>query len=163
IHSEILRARSDIDAVVHTHPPHAVAFSSLGRPLLPVGNDGAIFCAGVPIFSETTDLIIDQARGRAVARCLGDHQALILRSPGIAPPLILPNHGSVTAGRSIEEAVWLALKLERACRVQLMTEAAGGARLLADGEDLAKKSKRANRTDLHTNVFNYLVRRWACR
>src|SRR5215831_17975280 len=42
IHSEILRARSDIVAVVHTHPPHAVAFSSLGRPLLPVGNDGAI-------------------------------------------------------------------------------------------------------------------------
>src|SRR6516162_9286761 len=88
IHSEILRARSDIAAVVHTHPPHAVAFSSLGRPLLPVGNDGAIFCAGVPVFSETTDLIIDQARDRAVARCLGDHQALILR-----------NHGIVTAGR----------------------------------------------------------------
>ena len=152
IHSEVLRVRSDIAAVVHTHPPHAVAFSSLGRPLLPVGNDGAIFCAGVPVFSETTDLIINQARGRAVARCLGDHQALILR-----------NHGIVTAGRSIEEAVWLALKLERACRVQLMAEAAGGAKLLADGEDLTKKSKRANRTDLHTNVFNYLVRRWACR
>jgi len=152
IHSEILRVRSDIAAVVHTHPPHAVAFSSLGRPLLPVGNDGAIFCAGVPVFSETTDLIIDQARGRAVARCLGDHQALILC-----------NHGIVTAGRSIEEAVWLALKLERACRVQLMAEAAGGAKLLADGEDLTKKSKRANRTDLHINVFNYLVRRWACR
>jgi len=152
IHSEILRARSDIVAVVHTHPPHAVAFSSLGRPLLPVGNDGAIFCAGVPVFSETTDLIIDQARGRAVARCLGDHQALILR-----------NHGIATAGRSIEEAVWLALKLERACRVQLMAEAAGGAKLLADGEDLARKSRRANRADLHTNVFNYLVRRWACR
>jgi len=111
IHCEILRARSDIAAVVHTHPPHAAAFSSLGRPLLPVGNDGAIFCAGVPVFSETTDLIIDQARGRAVTRCLGDHQALILR-----------NHGIVTAGRSIEEAVWLALKLERACRVQLMAE-----------------------------------------
>ena len=45
IHSEVLRVRSDIAAVVHTHPPHAVAFSSLGRPLLPVGNDGAIFCA----------------------------------------------------------------------------------------------------------------------
>jgi L-fuculose-phosphate aldolase len=106
----------------------------------------------VPVFSETTDLIIDQARGRAVARCLGGHQALILR-----------NHGIVTAGRSIEEAVWLALKLERACRVQLMAEAAGGAKLLADGEDLARKSRRANRNDLHTNVFNYLVRRWACR
>jgi L-fuculose-phosphate aldolase len=149
IHSEVLRARPDIVAVVHTHPPHAVAFSSLGRPLLPVGNDGSIFSAGVPIFSETTDLIIDQARGQAVARGLGDHQALILR-----------NHGIVTAGRSIEEAVWLALKLERACRVQLLAEAAGGPKLLADGDDLRHKSRRANRTDLHVNVFNYLVRRW---
>ena len=152
IHSEVLRARPDIAAVVHTHPLHAVAFSSLGRPLLPVGNDGSIFRDGVPVFSETTDLIVDQPRGKAVARCLGEHQALILR-----------NHGIVTAGRSIEEAVWLALKLERACRMQLLAESAGGPKLLADGEDLQKKSKRANRTDLHTNVFNYLVRRWQCR
>ncbi len=142
IHSEILAARSEIQAVVQTHPIHAVAFSSL---------DGAILNAGVPVFSETTDLIIDAARGKAVARCLGPHQALILR-----------NHGIVTAGRSVEEAVWLALKLERACRMQLLVEAAGGPRLLADGEDLRMKGKRANRTDLHTNVFNYLVRRWTC-
>ena len=83
IHSDILRARPDIVAVVHTHPPHAVAFSSLGRPLLPVGNDGSIFSAG-----------------------------------------------------------------------------ASGPKLLADGDDLRQKSRRANRTDLHMNVFNYLVRRW---
>jgi L-ribulose-5-phosphate 4-epimerase len=152
IHSEILRIRTDIMAVVHTHPAHAVAFSSLGRPLLPVGNDGSIFSAGVPVFAETTDLIVDRPRGQAVARCLGEHQALILR-----------NHGIVTAGRSVEEAVWLALKLERACRIQLLAEAAGGPRLLAQGEDLSRKSRRANRPDLHTNVFNYLVRRWNCR
>src|SRR5205807_196209 len=95
-----------------------------------------------------TDLIIDQARGKAVARCLGD-----------GPVLILRNHGIVTAGRSIEEAVWLALKLERACRMQILVEAAGGAKLIAEGEDLRLKSKRANRTDLHRNVFDYLLRR----
>jgi L-fuculose-phosphate aldolase len=151
IHSEVLRARPDVSSVVHTHATHAVAFSSLGRPLLPVGNDGSVFADGVPIFDETTDLIINQERGRAVARCLGGHAALILR-----------NHGIVTAGHCIEQAVWLALKLERACRVQLLAEAAGGPKLLAQGEDLKKKSGRANRSDLHTNVFNYLVRRWSC-
>ena len=151
IHSEVLRARPDIHSVIHTHASHAVAFSSLGRPLLPVGNDGSVFVNGVPIFSETTDLIVNQARGKAVARCLGEHPALILRT-----------HGSVAAGHCIEEAVWLALKLEHACRVQLLAEAAGGPKLLAEGEDLKKKSGRANRSDLHTNVFNYLVRSW-CR
>jgi L-fuculose-phosphate aldolase len=148
IHTEVLRTRPDIQAVIHTHPPHAVAFSSLGRPLLPVGNDAVTFI-DLPIFSETTDLIITPARGQAVARCLGERSALILR-----------NHGIVTAGRSIEEAVWVALKLEKACRVQMLAEAAGGPKLVAEGEDLQQKRKRSNRPDLHTNVFNYLVRRW---
>jgi len=125
--------------------------SVAGRPLLPVGNDGSVFADGVPIFDETTDLIINQERGRAVARCLGGHAALILR-----------NHGIVTAGHCIEQAVWLALKLERACRVQLLAEWAGGPKLVADGEDLQEKNKRGRRGDLYTNVFNYLVRSW-CR
>lgn len=152
IHSEVLRARPEIQAVIHTHPPHAVAFSSLGRPLVPVGNDGVTFSAGLPIFSETTDLIITRDRGASVARCLGEHPALILR-----------NHGIVAAARSIEEAVWIALKLEKACRVQLLAEGAGGPKLLAEGEDLKAKRARSNRPDLHTNVFNYLVRRWQCQ
>ncbi len=53
IHSEILRVRSDIVAVVHTHPAHAVAFSSLGRPLLPVGNDGSFYFENLPAGSYT--------------------------------------------------------------------------------------------------------------
>jgi L-ribulose-5-phosphate 4-epimerase len=151
IHSEVLRARPDVNAVVHTHPIHAVAFSSLGRPLVAVGNDASTFSNGLPVFDETTDLIVDQPRGQAVARCLGDRPALILR-----------NHGIVTAGASIEESVWLALKLEKACRMQLLAEAAGGPKLVVESNDLKQKTKRSNRGDLHTNVFNYLVRRWRC-
>jgi len=150
IHSEVLKARPDVQSVLHTHPTHAVAFSSLGKKLQPVGNEGTVF-GEVPIFDETTDLIISAERGRAVAKCLGDRKALILR-----------NHGIVTAGHCIEETVWLALKLERACKVQLLAEAAGGPKLLAEGADLEKKSKRSNRSDLHNNAFNYLKRRW-CR
>ena len=151
IHSEVMRARPDVNAVVHTHPIHAVAFSSLGKPLLAVGNDASWFVGHLPIFSETTDLIVDQPRGAAVARCLGPNAALILR-----------NHGIVTAAASIEEAVWVALKLEKACRMQLIAESAGGPKLVVEGDDLAKKAKRSNRGDLHRNVFDYLVRRWRC-
>jgi L-ribulose-5-phosphate 4-epimerase len=151
IHSEVLRARPDIQAVVHTHPPHAVAFSSLGRELVAVNNEAGYFHKRLPIFSETTDLIVTPDRGKAVARWLGENPALILR-----------NHGIVTAGRSIEEAVWTALKLERACRVQLLAEWAGGPKLVAEGKDLENKTARGTRPDLYTNVFNYLVRMW-CR
>ncbi len=147
IHSEVLRARRELNCVIHTHPIHAVAFSSLGRALLPVGNDGIYFHDKLPVFSETTDLIIDQARGKAVARCLGANSALLLR-----------NHGIVAAAASIEEAVWVALKLEKACRVQLLAESAGGPKLTARSEDIAPKNQRANRPDLHKNVFGYLTR-----
>ena len=85
IHSEVLRARPDVQCVIHSHPVHAVAFSSLGRPLVAVGNDAVTFAGGrLPIFSETTDLIVNPERGKAVAHCLGPHDALILRNHGIA-------------------------------------------------------------------------------
>src|SRR6266852_5944976 len=61
IHSEVLRARSDIQAVVHTHAPHAVAFSSLGRELVPVSNEAGYFHKRLPVFAETTDLIVNQS------------------------------------------------------------------------------------------------------
>lgn len=152
IHSEVLRARSDVNCVIHSHPMHAVAFSSLGRPLVAVGNSSVHFTGGrLPIFSETTDLIISQERGSAVARRLGKEAALILR-----------NHGIVATGGSIEEAVWTAIKLERACQLQLLAESAGGPKLLAEGEDLDKKRSRGARPDQHNNTFGYLVRKWRC-
>jgi ribulose-5-phosphate 4-epimerase/fuculose-1-phosphate aldolase len=129
-----------------------VAFSSLGKPLVAVSNAAGYFAEGrLPIFSETTDLIVNQERGKAVARCLGGHAALLLR-----------NHGIVATGGSIAEAVWCAIKLEKACQAQLLAEAAGGPKLVADGKDLDKKRARANRPDLHNNTFSYLVRKWRC-
>jgi len=152
IHSEVMRARPDINAVLHTHPEHAIAFSSLGKPLQAMSNDGTMFSAGVPVFSETTDLIIDQPRGKAVAKCMGAGNVLILR-----------NHGIVTAGRTVEETVFLAIKLERACRIQLLAESAGGPKLFVKDEELADKRGRTNRGDAQGNAFSYLVRRWHLR
>jgi L-ribulose-5-phosphate 4-epimerase len=148
IHSEVLRARPDCNAVVHTHAAYAVAFSSLGKPLLAVSNDGAFFANGLPVFEETTELIITQARGRAVARTLGAHGALLLR-----------NHGIVTAAPTMEEAVWLALKLNQACEMQLMAEWAGGPKLVGSPEEAKVKGAYAGRPDIHQGVFNYVLRR----
>jgi L-fuculose-phosphate aldolase len=152
IHSEVLRARPEINCVIHTHPEHAVAFSSLGKPLAAMSNDGTMFSAGVPVFSETTDLIVSHERGKAVADCMGKGNVVILR-----------NHGIVTAGRTIEEAVFLAIKLEKACRIQMLAEAAGGPKLFVKEEELADKRKRTNRGDSQGNAFSYLVRRWHLR
>ena len=39
--------------------------------------------------------------------------------------MILRNHGLLTVGRSVDEAVWWFVAMERSCQVQLMAEAAG--------------------------------------
>ena len=148
IHSEVMRARPDVQAVVHTHAQYAVVFSSLDKPLQAVSNDGAFFANGLPVFSETTELIITEARGKAVARTLGGHGALILR-----------NHGIVTAAPSMEEAVWLALKLNQACHIQVMAEMAGGPKLVGAPSEAKAKGAYASRPDIHTNAFQYVLRR----
>jgi L-fuculose-phosphate aldolase len=148
IHTEIMRARPDVMAVVHTHPPHAIAFGALGRPLQPVGHDGAVFCDGLPVFSETSDLITDSGRGRSVAASLGRHGGMLMR-----------NHGIVTAASTIEESVMKALFLEKACKTQLLCEACGGAQHLSSAEDARTKRDRLLHASQVDAAFEYFVRR----
>jgi L-fuculose-phosphate aldolase len=147
IHTEIMRDRPEILSVVHTHAPYSVIFSSLGKPILPVGHSGAIFFEELPVFSDTTDLIVTPELGKDVARCLGDHKALLLR-----------NHGIVTAGRTLEEAVYLAIFLENACWMQVMAEQAGGPKLVSPPDE-ARAKKRISRPENQVNLFDYMVRR----
>ena len=59
-------------------------------------------------------MVIDVEEGKRIAHALGEHKAAILR-----------NHGILTVGRSVDEAAWLFITMERSCEVQLMAEAAG--------------------------------------
>jgi L-fuculose-phosphate aldolase len=152
IHTEVMRARPEVEAVVHTHPPHAVAFGSLCRPLLPIGHEGALFCDGLPVFDRTSDLIVTPDLGRAVAACLDGSNALLLR-----------NHGIVTVGRSIEEAVMTAVLLEKACRVQLLAEHAGGAKATTSSEEARIKRERIYGAKSLQAAFEYCVRRYDMR
>src|SRR6201986_3878652 len=43
IHSEILRVRSDVNCVIHTHPTYSVAFSASGRPMKCYSQPSALF------------------------------------------------------------------------------------------------------------------------
>jgi L-fuculose-phosphate aldolase len=148
IHTEIMLARPDINCVVHTHPPHAVAFGSLGKSLLPVGHEGSLFSDGLPTFSETTDLIVTPERGEALARVLGGANAALLQ-----------NHGIVAAGESLAKAVMTAVILERACRVQLLAETGGGAQAWTEPREASIKKDRIYSHEAIQHAFDYYVRR----
>src|ERR1700730_11385100 len=111
IHSEVLKARRDVNCVIHTHPTYSVALSATGRPLRCYGQPGALFHEALGVYTDTINLIRSHAMGAGVARALGRHRAVLLK-----------NHGVVVTGKSIEEAVVGTIMLENGAMTQLLAE-----------------------------------------
>ena len=102
IHTEIMKARPDVNCVVHSHPPYATAFGALGQPLRPISHEGNIFYQGLPTFDYTTALIRTSELGVEVAKSLGKCRGVLMK-----------NHGSTVVGESIEIATLYAAFLKR--------------------------------------------------
>jgi ribulose-5-phosphate 4-epimerase/fuculose-1-phosphate aldolase len=149
IHTEIMSRRPDVGCVVHTHAPALSAFASLSVPLLPISHDGVVFCdPQVPTFTATGELIATAELGQALADALGQANACLM-----------PQHGAVSVGPSVESAVMHAVLLERACRTQLMAMAAGGPRVWSDAVEARHKRHQVWNGDQLEAGWRYLVRR----
>ena len=148
IHTEVLRARPDVDCVVHTHGESVTAFAALGVPLRAVNHDGVLFSEpDVPRFGGTGALIRTAELGASVAGALGG-----------APAVLLPRHGLVAAGPDVAAAVMYAVLLDRACRAQLTAMAAGRLTDWSDAEECARKRTECwHPRQLHAG-FRYLLR-----
>ena len=147
IHTEIFKARPDVNCVVHTHPPYAIAFGSLRQPLRPVSHEGSIFCEGLPLFDYTTALIRTPELGREVAKTLGSCRGVLMK-----------NHGSTVVGDSIEVATLYAVFLEKAARIQLLATASGEPSWTSDEEAKAKFEQIYTPHRLGS-MWDYFVRR----
>lgn len=148
IHTEIIAARSDVGAVVHTHPPHAVALAATGQPLRPVSHAANYFVPPeVPRFVDTADLVLTRELGRAVANTLGAARAVFL-----------VNHGIVAVGESLQAATVAAVLLERACAQQLLTQTGGGWPTWSPPEESLAKREHIYNDRAVSAVWDYLVR-----
>ena len=114
IHSRVHASRPDVVAAAHSHSPYGKTWSSLGRPLDPITQDACAFFEDHAVFSDFTGVVIATEEGDRIAKALGKHKAVILQ-----------NHGLLTVGHSVDEAVWWFITMERSCQAQLMAEAAG--------------------------------------
>jgi L-ribulose-5-phosphate 4-epimerase len=152
IHSEIYRVRPDVQAVIHSHPPYAVALSASGRPMRALSQPSTVFYEALPVFNETIDLIRTKAMGQGVAEALGPHRAVLLK-----------NHGVVTAGSTIDECVGVALMLETAAMVQMIAEAAGATAPEFPREQILALQYNLTRPDQFEVNFEYLRRKLARR
>jgi len=130
IHARIYAARPDVAAVVHAHPDHAVALSALRRPIPPFHYMVAGFggdelpCAPYACFGSV-ELAV------AVAGTLG----------GRYHGCLMANHGIVTTGASLGQALSRAAKLETLARQYLLARQAGEPVLLT-AEEMAEVHRR---------------------
>jgi ribulose-5-phosphate 4-epimerase/fuculose-1-phosphate aldolase len=114
IHSQIHAARPDVIAAAHAHSTFGKAWSTLRRPLDPLTQDACAFYDDHAVFDDYTGPVLDLEEGKRIAHALGSRKAVILS-----------NHGLLTVGHSVDEAVWWFCTMERSCQVQLLAEAAG--------------------------------------
>jgi L-ribulose-5-phosphate 4-epimerase len=105
LHTALMKSKPSVNAITRIHARVANIFSVTDRKLEPVHNHGSFFSGGVPVF-PTPDLISNEVLGNSVAQALGDRPAILLRG-----------NGQVTVGRTIPEAVMMAIYLEEAAQV----------------------------------------------
>lgn len=117
IHSAIHQARPDVNAACHSHSVYGRSFCSLGRPLEIITQDACAFHNDHAVYESFNGIVLAAEEGRNIARCVGNNKAALLQ-----------NHGLLTVGRTIEEAVFWFVSMDKCCQAQLLAEAAAGSR-----------------------------------
>lgn len=117
IHHAIHHARSDVVAAAHSHSIHGRAFCALGRPLDIITQDSCAFYNDHVVYEKFNGVVLAEEEGKNIAKCLGNKKAALLQ-----------NHGLLTVGHTVEEAVFWFVSMEKCCQAQLMADAAAKGR-----------------------------------
>ena len=113
LHTGVYRARPDVGAVVHGHPPYATALAATAGELALLTHDAVLFAEGLARFADP-DLIVNEEQGDRVAAALGPRRAMLLN-----------NHGVLAVGKDVSWAVLVAATLERAAQLQSIAATLG--------------------------------------
>ena len=122
-HLDIMRARPDVGAIVHFHPPYGCALAMLHKPILAAHYMIALF--GGPVVKcvkyapygtkELSDLVVEG---------LGERNAVLLG-----------NHGALVAARDLNHAMYLAPRArEPRAHTYYLAISAGRPAILSDDE-----------------------------
>jgi len=146
-HLWVYRARADIAAIVHTHPPAASALAAAGQPLVVAHMDGTPLFDDCAFLPDWPGLPTADREGELIAAALGSKHALLLA-----------HHGLLAAGRSVQEAAFLAVFFERMARLQIDAAKVGGVKPIDAGE--ARRARDFLRTD---RIMNATFAAWSRR
>ena len=148
-HLWVYAARPDLNCIVHTHSPYCSALSMLGKPLVVGHMDAMMFHEDVAFLPSWPGLPLANEEGRLISEALGQKRCVLLA-----------HHGLLTTGKTLEEAVYLAVLMEQAAQLQMLAEAVGPIQavpphLAREAHDFLVKKSIVNAT------FDYWARRAA--
>jgi len=128
IHGNIYKKRSDLNAIFHLHTVASIAVSAMKQGLLPI-SQWALHSYDQVSYHEYNSLALDSdVHGDGLVKDLGDKKILFLR-----------NHGIITSGSTIHEAMFYCHHLELACKTQVAALSMGQELIMPD-EAICKKS-----------------------
>ena len=121
-HLAVYAARTDLQAVVHLHSPHATALACLRRGL-PAFHYMVAVAGGDSVPCTPYHLFGTQALSAAVGAAFADRNACLMA-----------NHGLVAGGTSLAHAAKVAVEIEALCGIYLQALAVGEPVLLSKAQ-----------------------------
>ena len=125
IHTAVLKARPEIDFVLHSHTRAGIAVSAMACGVLPLSQHAGIVLGSLA-YHDYQQVTRAEDECELLARDLGDASLMVLR-----------NHGLLACGRTAAEAFFYHYFLEMACKIQVDVLAAGKDYVLPAGEAVA--------------------------
>ena len=134
IHGAIHEAKPEIHCVIHTHSLAGMAVASLEKGLLPLTQTAMRF---EKVASHDYEGVVLEM----------DERSRLLKNLGDAEVMLLRNHGTLALGKTVAAAFNNAYRLERACRAQLLAQAAND-RLLLPSAAVVEKTGHLYRPEV---------------
>lgn len=144
IHWPIHEARSDVVAAAHTHTQWGTPFAAERRLLGAISQEACAFHGDHSLFDDEEVQVLGVDGGKRIASALGENMAVILA-----------NHGLLTTGASVAEAVGAFVMMERVCEAHL--KAHNPLPISDDGAQRAKDGLRLPAS--YGEAFKFLVAR----
>lgn len=119
MHAAVYRRRPDVQAVIHTHPVYSSVFGVVRMELPAVSEDFAQIVGAKVGFPDRYDLPGTVELGESAAEALGQDNAVLL-----------PNHGALAVGGSLQQALKVSRVLEKNAQIYLFARLLGTPQVL---------------------------------
>lgn len=143
IHHPVHAARPDVGSVAHVHTQWGTPLAAERRMIEPITQESTIFFDEVALFDDEEVQIVNTDGGKRIAAALGERRVAILA-----------NHGVLTTGVSVADAVGHFVLMERVAEVHMKAR---------EAKPISAGAARAAQANLSAGDLGWDVFRWSTK